>query len=377
LRITYLVHDLNDAAVRRRVEMLRVGGAEVRLVGFHRGAPPGPTVAGAPVCNLGQTIDSRFAQRSLRLGHSLLRRRALRRAVAGADVILARNLEMLTLAAAARTAAPHARLVYECLDIHRLMVAPGLVGAGLRRLEQLLMRRSDLLIVSSEAFVSAYFEPRQGLGQHFGLPVLLVENKVFDLDIHPPFRRPPRAPGPPWRIGWYGVIRCRKSFELLSSLARRRPDLVNVRIRGRPSRAVFPDYEHEFGAPSGVAFGGPYDETELDRLNRRVHFTWAVDFFEEGANSNWLLPNRIYSGGRCGAVPIAQATVETGRWLQRRGLGLLLDDPGAQLEAALDRLTPGAYRAMEDAARSAPLESFVAGQLDCERLVGALRGEAA
>ena len=40
-----------------------------------------------------------------------------------------------------------------------------------------------------------------------------------------------------------------------------------------------------------------------------VHFTWAIDFYEAGANSDWLLPNRLYEGGAHGAVPIALAGV--------------------------------------------------------------------
>ena len=45
---------------------------------------------------------------------------------AGADVVLARNLEMLIIASRARNLyAPRAALVYECLDIHRLLLSQG------------------------------------------------------------------------------------------------------------------------------------------------------------------------------------------------------------------------------------------------------------
>ena len=36
LHVLYLVHDLFDPAVRRRVMMLRAGGAKVTLAGFRR-----------------------------------------------------------------------------------------------------------------------------------------------------------------------------------------------------------------------------------------------------------------------------------------------------------------------------------------------------
>ena len=56
-RIAYLVHDLNDPAVARRIAMLRTAGADVAVAGFHRGARAPDAVAGAPATDLGRTAD--------------------------------------------------------------------------------------------------------------------------------------------------------------------------------------------------------------------------------------------------------------------------------------------------------------------------------
>src|SRR5665213_2052203 len=58
LRIAYFVHDLNDAAVAKRISMLRSAGAEVRLAGFRRTAEPVRDVAGIEPLNLGRTHDA-------------------------------------------------------------------------------------------------------------------------------------------------------------------------------------------------------------------------------------------------------------------------------------------------------------------------------
>ena len=63
LRVLYLVHDLSDPAVRRRVLMLRAGGAEVTLAGFRRGENRLAEVEGILPLELGATEDARFAQR--------------------------------------------------------------------------------------------------------------------------------------------------------------------------------------------------------------------------------------------------------------------------------------------------------------------------
>jgi succinoglycan biosynthesis protein ExoL len=368
MRIAYFVHDLADPAVAKRVRMLRAGGAEVVVTGFHRGEVA-PALDGARAIDLGRTHDGRFAQRVAKVLGSAFRAGTLRQAVADADVIMARNLEMLLLANVARGLfRREAGLVYECLDVHRLMLSDRWPGRLLRGLERLLMRGAGLLIVSSPAFVRSYFEPRQRLGAG---PWRLVENKVFDpRPTSAAHTRP--APGRPWKIGWFGAIRCQRGLDILSDLAARRPDLVEIDIRGRPSRIEFRDFDAQVRATPALRFHGAYRPDDVPALYGAVHFTWAFDYFEEGANSAWLLPNRIYEGGRHGAVPLAAADVETGAWLAANGLGVLMDDPARQLEAALEAMTPARYAQLAAEAAAARPELFSADVEDCRALVRAL-----
>ena len=109
-----------------------------------------------------------------------------------ADVIIARNLEMLALAVCARNRyAPAVPIVYECLDIHRLLLSRAPAGRALRFIEDRLWRQTGLLLTSSQAFIRNYFDRR-------GFPGAwrLVENKVLSLDGKPRFRAPAR-PAPP------------------------------------------------------------------------------------------------------------------------------------------------------------------------------------
>jgi hypothetical protein len=127
------------------------------------------------------------------------------------------------------------------------------------------------------------------------------------------------------------VLRCRRSLELLAELTNRLPDRVIVELRGRPARSAIPDFDAIVAAVPGLRFLGPYDrQRDLAQIYHAVHFTWAIDFYEAGGNSRWLLPNRLYEGGLHGAIPIALGTVETGRWLARHNAGVLLGDPPAE-----------------------------------------------
>ena len=172
MRIAYFVHDLNDAAVVRRVRMLVEGGHGVDLVGFRRSTSWPAQVEGARTYDLGRTADGRLAARAgLVLRHALAPAK-LRRIAVHADVLIGRNLEALVLAARVRL--PGQRLVYECLDIHRLLLGRGLATRLLHGVEGWAMRGLDQLVVSAPAFRDAYFRERRG----YAGPTLLLENKV-------------------------------------------------------------------------------------------------------------------------------------------------------------------------------------------------------
>lgn len=352
--------------------MLHEATARVRVFGFRRCEAAPCAVDGAPAVDFGRTYDGALAQRALAAGAKACLAAGWGRALRDADVIMARNLEMLVIAAAARRLhAPRARLIYECLDIHRLMTAPGPAGMVLRSIERALLGEVQILVVSSSAFVRAYFEPWQRLGARISPPVLIVENRVFEPGEATPDETP-RPPGPPWRIGWFGMLRCRQSFAELARLAKRAGGAVQVVLAGRPSPREFPDFAEQVAEAPGMSFIGDYAPADVGRLYRSVHFNWAIDHFQAGGNSQWLLPNRLYEGGRFGAVPLALAGGETARWLERRGLGLAVQDPVRDLGLFLGRLDVARYRQLEARCAKAPRNWFVADAADCRHLVQAL-----
>jgi succinoglycan biosynthesis protein ExoL len=373
-KIAYFVHDLSDAAVHRRVRMLAAGGAAVTPIGFRRQATPVREVEGLAAIDLGQTEDGKLSRRLITVAGALMRVGGFAEALAETDVILARNLEMLTIAARARRRhAPQARLVHECLDVHRLLLSPRPAGALLRHIESRLWRGVDLLLTSSPGFIENYFEPRR-----FPASVRMVENKLLFLDDEdPPERGKPRPPGPPWRIGWFGMLRCRKSLEMLGALAGRAAGAVEIVLRGRPSASVFPDFDAAIARFPYLHFGGPYRNLEdLPALYGGVHFAWTVDQYEEGQNSAWLLPNRVYEGTFYGAVPISQRGVETSRWLSRHDIGVELDEP---IERGLidffQGLDQGNYVRLAEKLRAVPRRDLVVDRSDCRELVEALCGK--
>jgi succinoglycan biosynthesis protein ExoL len=347
--------------------MLKNGFAQVIVCGFTRIPEPPRHIDGCETINLGRTRDGQLLERIGSVASAALRLDRLKQIVSGCQVVIARNLEMLFLAAKARRRyAPNAALVYECLDIHRLLLRDSPSGWLLRYIETGLVKEVDLIVTSSPRFINEYFKPR-----NFNRPIKLLENKVLLPDFEgSQARRSPRTGGPPWKLGWFGMLRCQRSFEILSSVARQADGNLEVTIAGRPSAKEFPDFQRLVAGAPHVKFVGSYRFDELPALYGDVHFSWAVDYFEQGLNSSWLLPNRIYESAYFGAVPIGIEGVETARWLSEKQIGVILTgQPETALWNVLGTMTDRRYQQLCDALQAVPPIELAETAESCCQLV--------
>ena len=95
-----------------------------------------------------------------------------------------------------------------------------------------------------------------------------------------------------------------------------------------------------------------------------------MDFYEAGANSDWLLPNRLYRSVYYGTIPIALAAVENGRWLQNYEAGLRLEHVSADsIAAKLSQFSAADYQQAKAKLEAIPTSGLVAGRADCIDLV--------
>ncbi len=370
MQVLYIAHNLDDTAIWRRVEMMRCGGAVVTVIGFRRDDGPLPDAAQV----LGHTRNARMVQRIA----SVLRARLGRLPDAGRfDVIMARNLEMLALAAAMarRAARGHGRtprLVYEVLDIHRLMLRDDSVGRALRLVERRLCRAVDLVLVSSPAFVTRYFDRYQ----QTGAPVLLIENKVLRTEngVRPDAPTKACDDGGPLIIGWFGILRCAFSLACLDAVTRAAPGRYKVILRGRPAHDALPQFDATVAQNPDLLFCGPYDYPgDLARIYGEVDLAWLVDRYDEGANSDWLLPNRLYESGLHRVPPICLAGTEVARKAERLNIGVSIADASVQAATGtLDQIDAARLAGLDKAMAQIEPAVWHADARECRDLVAAL-----
>lgn len=362
MRIGYLVHNLNDPAVERRCVMLERGGAIIALAGFCRDRELSEAIDRRDPLLLGRSEDAAFLKRAISTLTAALFHRQLKGHFQEADIIVARNLEQLAIA---RSLGGERPLVYECLDIHRSLVGSGLAARLVQRLEALLLPRVDMLITSSPAFVRNHFAQT-----NLAAPIELLENKVL-VEDEASIKQSACDPTFPIRIGWFGMLRCKKTLTFLAKLVAASHGKIEVLIAGKPSRAELPDIEQVVDRTPGMEFVGPYRYSDLPALYRRCHFAWTIDWFEEGLNSSWLLPNRLYEPLAYGVVPIALRDVEVGRWLATNKAGFLVSS-GEEASERLMAMEPEELASLQMAARLVDRAKLVADQAACDSLVETL-----
>lgn len=333
-RIVFFASDRAEIAQIRRIRHYRQAGhsvasfSMVKRDGQLRQAPDWQDVDLGEIEN--ENLPKRLARALLSLG-TVWRNRALLRQ---ADVISARNIDMVVLAWLARQlSGSKAPIIYECLDIHGIFTGTGRKSAIARWVERKMLDRCTLLLVSSPGFIRGYFERIQGYRGKWAL----IENKLVFEDQ--PLPRPAAAPAPrqPLVLGWVGTIRCAPSLRLLAATAAALPDDVKILIRGMVHRHAVPDFDAVVSRHGNIEYGGPYSYPEgLAEVYGSCDLVWSQDLWQQNANSSWLLPNRIYEASWFGCPSIAVATTETGRAVADGGLGFTV--PSADPEALISLL---------------------------------------
>jgi succinoglycan biosynthesis protein ExoL len=368
-RIAFFGHNAADAAVIRRVQAFRDDGIDVTGFMMRRGED---IPRNWENIDLGETADGAYLQRIRAIFSGARIAANAREKLAAADVIVARNLDMLATAFLAKR---HARLktpvIYECLDVHRILTRNDPIGFVFRRIEGALLARCRGLIVSSPGFLKNYVEVR-----HRGrYTATVIENRLAhgaDYGPRPNRNLPPSPAGAPLRLGWVGILRCARSLDLLTNMARQLGPRVQIELHGLPALTEVPDFHEKVAGIPNLTYHGRYKSPDdLARIYSGIDVVWAGDFMEAGYNSGWLLPNRIYEGGYYAAPPIAPTGTQTASWIADKGVGFEApEDLAVTLPALIERL---AADRTEIAARrnrllDLPAETFVQ-QLGAHRAV--------
>lgn len=231
------------------------------------------------------------------------------------------------------------------------------------------MKRTATLVVSSNAFLDDYFYPIQ---QYNGSTELWENRMLFDEthDKRPEFTPTSKSQFSPLKIGYVGGMRCSKSLQILLKTAQTQKGKVEIHLHGYFSILIPTEIRQQVMAAENVYWHGEYKHPEeVATIYHQLDLVWAGDL-SDGINSTALLPNRIYEGSYLGAIPIAPATSEVGRWINKNGIGFSLNAPLQEsLHQLLIELTPEVINQKKRTLLNANQDLFLEHHSDTKRIM--------
>ena len=175
---------------------------------------------------------------------------------------------------------------------------------------------------------------------------------------------------PIWTIGWFGKLRCRKSLDLLTALARKMSDNIFVYLRGFPDPIPSEEFHAAISGLPNILYEGRYKiPDDLPGMMSKIHFNWCGDLSDSDGNARWLLPNRIYEGGYFGIPAVTFEGSEIADYVRGHELGYVLPSPDLDtLTAFLESITAEQFEKMCVSLKLKPVEWF----MDCGEFPHAL-----
>ena len=168
--------------------------------------------------NLGTVSHKSYFTRFIQLAKSIAK---ISKAAKKVDVIYTFGLDMLVLGRLAKLVSFNKKLnlVYEVGDIREILIGNSILNKIVRLIESFLLKGIELLIVTSKAFYTEYFQKIQKIKD---TEVQVIENKL-DLDFYTGIEllgNSSPLSHKTLNIGYFGVLRCRRTFEILKLIAK-------------------------------------------------------------------------------------------------------------------------------------------------------------
>lgn len=338
LRILYALPTVGHPRDSKRIAMLQNMGFQVEAIAFERKSHKGRM----PTCSVkivGVIDHGRYLKRMIKM---MAASPSVRRAIKSNDVVYASGPDMalFCLASGMGLCRP---IILEVGDVRDLQTADGFRSRLIWTMDKYTADSCHLLISTARGFIDDYY--RQWVGT--ATPALIIENKLESSDVaernriqqNPILQGVPLADRP-LRIGYFGLLRCEQSWQVLTSLAKRRPKDVEIVVAGYP---IYPaDLPLQAEKYSNVVYKGKYrSPDDLPSLYHGIDLTWVVYPNRNGWGFRWARTNRFYESCFYQKPMISRSGSADAVEIQRYGVGLIIENNDTdEIVDALSNITP-------------------------------------
>lgn len=318
MKILFFTTALEHTTFRKTAMMLQKEGAFVHMLGFNRNNFPHSQKDDISVESLGSLAHGNYLSRMVKLFKFFF---ILRKKAVDFDVIYNFTLDTLLITYLALIGRGRKKIVYQIQDIRSIYFGNSVRSRVARLLEGRLLKSVDLLVLSSQDFFDGHFKKHYNFDEN---KIQVIENKLVRGSVEPILNRE-RKPNK-IVIGYFGVMRCLRSWEILRDFAIDNPETIEVYLRGKPD--AIPNLNDEIKDLDNVYYGGTYKSPDdLNELYNQVDVVWACYPFSENNVGNWTMARtiRFYEACAFGKPVIVQKGTPQEKDVNLNNIGLVVD----------------------------------------------------
>lgn len=273
----------------KRIAMLKKSGFNIEAVAFERDYHKG-RLPDCPVKILGKISQGRYLIRIFRLITIIPK---LRNNIRQNDLVYTFGLDM-ALAAVVAGIGMNKPIILEVGDIRKIQSSNGVIGIFVRAIEQFVVNRCKLLVVTAQGFIDGYYHKMLDIKTDS----MVLENKLESKSSNDEIKELPKGIpfiDRPLRIGYFGMLRCDWSWRVLEAWAISRPDEIEIDVAGLP---VIPaNIPERAKSILNINFQGEYrSPDDLPMLYGNVDLIWGCQPYTDSKDFNFpfALSNRLY-----------------------------------------------------------------------------------
>lgn len=315
--ISFIQPVLTQPRFRKRIRLLMNEGAEAKILSFRRDYFKGEQQLEDYV-DLGHVSHGMYILRFFRIVRAI---KTVWKNTLDSRILYAFGLDCLFLAVVVRWfRRERVVIVYEIGDVKSILVGRGVTSVFMRFTERFMIKYVDFIVVTSKAYEDEYFRGVQGAEKMY---YVLLENKVDSSVMSTLTSEVLDERNEPVRIGYFGLLRCRKTMLLLQALALDPSGRYLIYLRGKPMGIE--DFDEIIASTRNMNYDGEYVyPNETRSIYSQVDFV-IIAHVHSDVNTRWARVNRFYESGFFGNPMIAQVDSQDGIEVEEMDLGICID----------------------------------------------------
>lgn len=281
MKIIYILQASSHARYWRRIDKLNSLGVQSKVFAFERENFYKGSKERRQYKSLGNIAQENYIKRIIPLIKSIS---TIRNEIKEADVVYTYGMDTFIIGwLATLFKGNKPKFVYEIGDIRVIFTNKGILSKIFRFIEKLILKRTDLLVVTSEAYVEEYFK---GIQKIYNINYHVIENKP-ELELDTPIVNRSKVNNSKIRIGYFGVLRCSRTLEVLKKLAKEHSNKFELYIRGIVAEGT--ESYNEMKLLNNVKVEGEYKvPDDLPSMYNQVDIIWACYPYKGKEIGNWM-----------------------------------------------------------------------------------------